>query len=64
MSEINKKYWIKHSISLEKKLKIIKNIENKIENQVIIKRYGLKNQSNINCILKDKDKYVNRESNK
>jgi len=38
----------RESISLEKKLKIINDVENKIDYEEIVKNYNLKNKSNIN----------------
>ncbi len=47
----------RESISLEKKLKIINDVENKIDYEEIVKNYNLKNKSNINRILEKKEKY-------
>ncbi len=53
MSEIKRK---RNSYSLEKKLKIIRDVENKVEYNVILETYGLKTKSNISHIIKAKDK--------
>ncbi len=44
MSEINRK---RNCYSLEKKLKIIRDAENKVEYNVILKTYGLKTKLNV-----------------
>ncbi len=41
----------------KKKLKIISDVENKIDYEEIVKNYNLKNKSNINRILEKKEKY-------
>jgi hypothetical protein len=43
---------------LEKKLKIIRDVENKVEYNVILETYGLKTKSNISDIIKAKDKWL------
>jgi hypothetical protein len=48
---------IRGSISSEKKLKIIDDVENKIDYEEIVKNYNLKNKSNINRLLEKKEKY-------
>jgi uncharacterized membrane protein len=55
MSEIKGK---RNSYSLEKKIKIIRDVENKVKYNVILKTYGLKTKSNISDIIKAKDKLL------
>ena len=48
----------KEGISLQMKVKVIKDVEQNVDYAVILQKYKLKNKSNISQIWKLRDKYL------